>query len=504
MKNSVSATGRATPLAARLLIGFIVVLFLTRNLPWHLDDYDQAKQAFTSFEMVEQGHWWFQHTPTGRVATKPPLAGWISAGIYYLTGRQSWDLAWRIPSLVSALILLAVLWYSGRILLGGSWLGGVLAAGAFGLNTFTPRLATLVRTDMMLTLLIFLPGWMIWRKVRDQTPWTAQERWILFLALLGSMMTKGPIAYAFLLPGLVVFSILTRRFGMQNFAWSGAVSWFAPLAFFGAWAYIGTQISPEFYEQVVLKEFLGRFTVGEKAVHNNQIIVFYFGHLLTKFAPWSLLILAFASVQPVRRAFRADPELLWLACWSLGGLILMSLVPSKRFDRILPVVPPLCLLLVAMARHLPDLRLGQLSLHKLALYATVAAASISGGYVGWSVWNDFKSDQSALVRFGRQVAAATAGRREKLAVVSGKDEGMLLYTGKTSFTRHEDTLERWKQHTLDAVVLPEKIFEKHGPDFAPFELLAKAPKVPGKGSGYLLLQRSVPSLNPLPSHIAVP
>ena len=31
-------------------------LFGIANLPWQLDDYDQAKQAFTSFEMVKEGH----------------------------------------------------------------------------------------------------------------------------------------------------------------------------------------------------------------------------------------------------------------------------------------------------------------------------------------------------------------------------------------------------------------------------------------------------------------
>ena len=33
------------------------LLFLIGNLPWQLDDYDQAKQAFTSFEMIKEGHW---------------------------------------------------------------------------------------------------------------------------------------------------------------------------------------------------------------------------------------------------------------------------------------------------------------------------------------------------------------------------------------------------------------------------------------------------------------
>ena len=51
----------------------IIALFAVRNLPWHLDDFDQAKQAFTSFQIVNGGNWLFQQTPDGDVATKPPF-----------------------------------------------------------------------------------------------------------------------------------------------------------------------------------------------------------------------------------------------------------------------------------------------------------------------------------------------------------------------------------------------------------------------------------------------
>jgi len=37
---------------------------------------------------------------------------------------------------------------------------------AFSFNLLTPRLATLVRTDMPLTLVIFLIGLVIWQKLR--------------------------------------------------------------------------------------------------------------------------------------------------------------------------------------------------------------------------------------------------------------------------------------------------------------------------------------------------
>src|ERR1700688_1251456 len=79
------------------------VLFLTTNLPWQLDDYDQAKQAFTSFEMVKEGHWFYQRTPHELVATKPPLVGWTSAVFFALT--RSWDVAWRLPSFLAAIAL---------------------------------------------------------------------------------------------------------------------------------------------------------------------------------------------------------------------------------------------------------------------------------------------------------------------------------------------------------------------------------------------------------------
>jgi len=73
-----------------------ILLSVIANLPWQLDDYDQAKQAFTSFQMIKEGRWFYQQTPHEHVATKPPLIGWISAGLFALT--RSWDVAWRLPS----------------------------------------------------------------------------------------------------------------------------------------------------------------------------------------------------------------------------------------------------------------------------------------------------------------------------------------------------------------------------------------------------------------------
>jgi len=46
--------------------GLTILVFAIANLPWQLDDYDQAKQAFTSFQMIKEGRWFYQQTPHER------------------------------------------------------------------------------------------------------------------------------------------------------------------------------------------------------------------------------------------------------------------------------------------------------------------------------------------------------------------------------------------------------------------------------------------------------
>src|SRR5206468_3639971 len=102
-------TGRLLedPRAVWAVAAVSFLLFLIGNLPWQLDDYDQAKQAYTSFEMIKEGRWFYQQTPHERVATKPPLVGWVSAGLFAMT--RLWELSWRLPSLLAAVALAVLL-----------------------------------------------------------------------------------------------------------------------------------------------------------------------------------------------------------------------------------------------------------------------------------------------------------------------------------------------------------------------------------------------------------
>jgi 4-amino-4-deoxy-L-arabinose transferase-like glycosyltransferase len=441
----------------------IIVLFATANLPWQLDDYDQAKQAFTSFEMVKEGHWLYQHTPHEHVATKPPLVGWISAAIFVVT--RSWEVAWRLPSLLVALVFAVVLFCFAAKAYGSS--AALIAFGAFGLNLLSPRLATLVRTDMPLAFVIFLIGALIWQKIRDGNDWALRDQVYVFVLLTAAMLIKGPIVYAFLLPGIALFQLRRSRARPPGApktetgsAWPGWWPWVASLAIFLAWVVGGIRSEPGFYQEVVMREFIGRF--GE-TIHRPQPLLFYLPHLLHKFAPWSVLMMAIALVDLRSRNWRfrslfreMSPETFWLLCWSVGGLIAMSLIPSKRVDRIFPVIPPFCLLLAAQISgrdatpRRPVDAVRRLSLWTMA--ALVLAILFTGAYTGWKIVTGYRDHRDALAVFGRNVRREAESHRWRYEVVSARDEGLLLYLQKVHFIDSQLAVTEWNNGNLDAVV----------------------------------------------------
>jgi len=486
------------PRAVLIVAAITVLLFLIGNLPWQLDDYDQAKQAFTSFEMMKEGHWFYQQTPHERVATKPPLIGWVSAGLFALT--RSWEIAWRLPSLLAAIALAALLFRAASSAYGS--VAGLAAFGAFGLNLLTPRLATLVRTDMPLALVLFLIGLLIWQKIQKQDVWTSRDRVHLFALLTASMLIKGPIAYAFLVPGVLAFELYRRRYasGACSHAWSGWWPWIGPLAVFLLWVGGGILFQPGFFDEVIMREFLGRF--GE-TVHRPQPIYFYLPHLVHKFAPWSILLIAIAIFDLMSRRWRIGdairqmkPATVWLLCWSIGGFILMSLIPSKRVDRIYPVIPALCLLLAACLNSRAGAA-GQLKpvaarrLHHWMAIALISAILFTGGYITWKITAGIRDGRDALVTFGRETRREAEMRRWRYEVVSAKDEGMLLYCRKTRYIRPAEAVAEWNAGNLDALVASNEKAAVIMPQLraGTFYEFKSSEQKNGQAIGYILIAR---------------
>jgi len=432
---------------------FTIVLFLVANLPWQLDDYDQAKQAFTSFEMIKEGRWFYQQTPHAHVATKPPLIGWISAGLFELT--RSWDLAWRLPSFLAA-VAISILLFRAAVVAYGS-VAALIALSAFGLNLLSPRLATLVRTDMPLILVIFLIGLLIWQNVRHGEPWNKCDRFLVFVLLTGAMLIKGPIVWAFLLPGIGIFE-WRRRSNNAPSVWCGWWPWLASLGVFLLWVAGGIIFQRGFFDEVVVREFVARF--GER-IHRPHPLYVYLPHWLYKLFPWSVMIIAVAIADlrsrrwKIRAAFREmSPETFWLLCWSLGGLVTMSLIPSKRVDRIFPVVPPVCLLLAAQIGKISIEENLHAHVYRWSAVALLLSILITSSYTVSKVVSGYRDHRDALVIFGRDVRHEAEVHNWRYEAISAKDEGLLLYLRKTHFIAPTRAVAEWNRGNLAALVVP--------------------------------------------------
>ena len=374
---------------------------------------------------------------------------------------RSWDVAWRLPSFVAAIALgLAIFRVSSNAF---GKVAATIALSAFALNMLSIRLATLVRTDMLQALVIFVIGAIIFAKIRTREKWSFREKLSIFALLAAALLLKGPVVYAFLLPGIIIFHAFRPRSANQSSIadhrslslGTGWWPWMVSLAIFLIWAFGGIKFVPGFYEQVVQREFLGRFA---ETVHRGQPVYFYFVHLLHKFMPWSLVIIALATIQGrtinVRKAFSGvRPEVLWLICWALGGLFVMSIVPSKRVDRIFPVIPPLCLLLAAQTEVLGRTIL-ESKARRWYAFVLLFAAVYCASYSSWKLYSGYRDNRAALADFGREVRDLSAKENLRYEAIGRNDEGIPLYLRRPAFISRTQAIADWNAGRLDAVAVP--------------------------------------------------
>ena len=161
-----------------------------------------------------------------------------------------------------------------------------------------------------------------------------------------------------------------------------------------------------------------------------------------------------SSLQSEDYQTRISQETLWLICWSFGGLIVMSLIPSKRVDRIFPLIPPLCLLVAVQTAHfLKDEK------HRVRNFRWVAATLIiailfSAGYAASRVVSGYRDHRDALSIFGRQVREEAARNHWRYEAVGSTDEGLPLYLTRPHFLKPDVAVAKWHSGEIDALAIP--------------------------------------------------
>jgi 4-amino-4-deoxy-L-arabinose transferase-like glycosyltransferase len=405
-----------------LVLGGVALLWPgQRGLP--PIDRDEARFAEATRQMLCAADWRGYIVPTvdGRPRlSKPPVIYWLQAAAVRLCGpRDTWrpdaadtgtvhtprlaaaadprtgDIwAWRLPSLVAALVAGLLTWRLGRAMFGGAagWLAGLLLMSC-AVVLLDARQARADQVLLACTLSAQLALWHIWRQrpsAGDAPPPTtvgapqptvadaprttvASWRWplVLWVAMAVGVMTKGPITP--LVTGLTAaaLSVLTRRY---RWLWhtrpligaavvlATAVPWIVLVGQAAGWQTL--------WHQMFVRELLARAT---QSLERPWLPPGYYLALLPLlFWPASLTLVP--ALMRLRRALRGAPaateasaspghsswwthgwqrwrrrlpgrpaELFCLA-WLLPAWLVFELAGTKLPHYVLPLLPALALL----------------------------------------------------------------------------------------------------------------------------------------------------------------
>src|SRR5438105_4981555 len=100
--------------------------------------------------MIEQGDWLLPHAPDELPLNKPPLTYWVIGISYKLFGANYG--AARLPSVLAALLVLAIVYWLGAWLNGKTT--GLLSVAMLASSLLFLSFARMAMSDMLLTLCV--------------------------------------------------------------------------------------------------------------------------------------------------------------------------------------------------------------------------------------------------------------------------------------------------------------------------------------------------------------
>lgn len=305
---------------------------------------DEPRFALVAHQMVASGNWLIPHRGSDWYSDKPPLFMAMQAWSYTLTGN--WSIAFLLPSLLSSLGTLWLVYDLGRRLWGHR--AGVMGSLALLCTVQFVFQAKRGQIDPTVTFFITLANAGLLRHLLLGPDWRAF--WLgCFAAGLG-VITKG---VGFLpLMMLLPWALAVRRRWLQIPAatgcwvhWIGGLLafalaialWMVPLLF-----YVHLHHSSE--ARAYLHDIFFNQTVNRYVHPWNSFQPPWF-YLIVIFTSWLPLSLALPGLVPAwRERLRAhDARILLPVAWIVMVIVFFSLTRAKRDVYIMPALPMLAL-----------------------------------------------------------------------------------------------------------------------------------------------------------------
>jgi len=332
---------------------FCLALYLPGFFTLPALDRDEARFAQATVQMHETGDYMVPHFQEDLRAKKPAAIYWMQAATSAAASLVGFDganghpgiWAFRVPSLVAAIILSLITWRIGCLFYGSR--AGLIAGALMGSSVVLVAEANIAKTDAALAASIAVAqlalarAWLARNPARlDPGLGNAALFWV---AMAVGVLLKGPIAP--MVSGLTVLGLVLSSRRVSWLLLLRPVRGFALLlALSLPWAvsvWISTQGA--FFGEAVGGDLLPKLAGGQE--RHGAPAGYYTLLLLLTFFPANMLLLP-----AIARAWRdrGSDAVLFCAAWIIPNWIVFEAVPTKLPHYILPVYPALAILTAAV------------------------------------------------------------------------------------------------------------------------------------------------------------
>lgn len=358
----------------------LVLLCLALYLPGFTSlppfDRDEARFAQASHQMVESGNYIDIRFQDETRYKKPIGIYWLQSASANLTGAVERIWAYRIPSLLGAIIAVCLAASIAARMYGAvaGLLAGVMLASCLLLGVE----ARMAKTDAVLLATVLAAQYVLARLWLEKT--LSKSLALMFWLAMGfGLLIKGPLI---LIPVTSVALLLSLQ--QRSAVWLKPLQplWGVPLclAVVAPWLIaISIKSHGQFWRDSVGQDLLAK-AAGAQESHGGPP-GYYAGSVFITFWPWAALLLPAAWY-----AFkqRHDARVQFLLAWIVPFWLLFEFFPTKLLHYTLPVFPALATLCAAVLLEKetipPRLKLAALGLGGVLLVIVAIGVPLAPAY----------------------------------------------------------------------------------------------------------------------------
>ena len=333
-------TSHSTTLAILVIFTLVTFFANTGALP---TDIMEERNVVTAREMVSDGNW-LVPTMNGQLRLeKPPLPTWVAGAIEAMCPNNL--AAQRLAAGAMGCLWTRFLFLTARYIARRTDYA-IIATVVFLTCYNTVLMGRSATWDIYCHALMMGAIYLLLRALNEERDY----RWQLPLAglFLGlSWLSKGPVSfYTLLLPFLLSIVTLPSITTRGKWPYLGIMLGVAVVV--GGWWYAYLLIMHGDAVTAVMAKETGAWT------NHNVRPWWYYWRFFLEMGAWALPALAALALTYWKHHITMKRTYLITFSWTVGSLVLLSLMPEKKMRYLLPSLAPCALLVACLLTHLKD------------------------------------------------------------------------------------------------------------------------------------------------------